>query len=466
MTTSDLVVAANRAPGTIRHLEDGSFSVGHGAGGLAPSLARALEGRGALWVAAALSDAERMVANGSTIARGGMDIDLEFVDLPAEVVAAAYNVVANTTLWYLHHGLFDHIRRPIFDRHWHGAWAAYVTYNTAFAERIARVAAEGATIVVNDYHLSLVGSDLARLRPDLKTVHFSHTPFATPEELGVLPSEVARTLMRGLCSFGAVGFHTTLWRDRFLASASAWSSTLPATFVAPLGSDAEQLRRDAAAPEVAEAREALRARTEGRRLIVRSDRIEPSKNIVRGVLAFAELLDSNAELVGDARLVMRLYASRTGLADYLAYAAEIDRVTERINERFVRAAGGPVIELDRGDNFAASLAALSIYDVLLVNPIRDGMNLVAKEGPLVNTTDGALALSDQAGAFAELGPYSVRIEPFDVTGTAAALADALALDATERATRSVELVEAASSLPPAKWLDEVIAYATLATKAG
>jgi trehalose 6-phosphate synthase len=465
MTTSGLVVAANRAPGTIRRLEDGSFAVGHGSGGLAPSLARALEGRGALWVAAALSDAERMVASGSTVSNSGMDIDLDFVDLPAEVVAAAYNVVANTTLWYLHHGLFDRIRRPIFDRHWHDAWRSYVAYNTAFAERIARGAAPGATVVVNDYHLSLVGSDLARLRPDLNTVHFTHTPFATPEELSVLPSEAARALMDGMCSFGAVGFHTAVWRDRFLASASVWSATVPVAFVAPLGSDADQLRSGAAATEVAEAREALRSRTAGKRLIVRSDRIEPSKNIVRGVLAFAELLDSTPELISEVRLVMRLYASRTGLADYLAYAAEIDRVTERVNERFARAAGEPVIELDRGDNFAASLAALSIYDVLLVNPIRDGMNLVAKEGPLVNTTEGALALSDQAGAFAELGPYSTRIEPFDVTGTAAALADALALDPTERAHRSVKLAEAASSLPPAKWLDEVIRHARLATVA-
>jgi trehalose 6-phosphate synthase len=465
MTANGLVVAANRAPGTIRRLEDGSFSVGHGAGGLAPSLARALEGRGARWIAAALSDDERMVAGGSAISHSGMDIDLDFVDLPPEMVAAAYNVIANTTLWFLHHGLFDRVRRPIFDRHWHDAWRSYVAYNNAFAERIASVAGPGATVVVNDYHLSLVGSELARLRPDLNTVHFTHTPFATPEELSVLPSEVARTLIQGLCSFGAVGFHTALWRDRFLASAAEWSSTLPVAFVAALGSDAEQLGRSAAAPEVAEAREALRARSEGRRLVVRSDRIEPSKNIVRGVLAFAELLDSSPGLASEVRLVMRLYASRTGLADYLAYAAEIDRVTERVNDRFARVAGEPVIELDRGDNFAASLAALSIYDVLLVNPIRDGMNLVAKEGPLVNTTDGALTLSDQAGAFAELGPYSVRIEPFDVTGTAAALASALDLGPTERATRSLKLAEEASKLPPAEWLDEVIRHAGIATLA-
>jgi trehalose 6-phosphate synthase len=125
-----------------------------------------------------------------------------------------------------------------------------------------------------------------------------------------------------------------------------------------------------------------------------------------------------------------------------------------------------VIELDRRDNFAASLAALSVYDVLLVNPLRDGMNLVAQEGPIVNTTNGVLALSDQAGAFAELGPYSVRVEPFDVSGTAAALARALDLSSSERATRAVDLVARASLLPPAKWLDEVIAHASVATSAG
>jgi len=462
--TSDLVVAANRAPATIRRLEDGTIVAGHAAGGLAPSLARALEGRGALWIAAALSDAERTVASGSSVVAGGSAVGLDFVDLDEEVVTGAYNVVSNTTLWYLHHGMFDHVRRPIFDRHWHRAWRAYVEYNTAFAERIALRASPGATVVVNDYHLSLVGADLVRLRPDLHTVHFTHTPFATAEELSVLPAHVGRELIGGLCSFGAVGFHTATWRDRFVDAASSVASSLPETFVAPLGSDAVQLAAEVATPEVARAREELLARVGGHRLIVRSDRIEPSKNVVRGVLAFAELLESAPELVDEVRFVMRLYPSRTGLADYLAYGAEIDRVTERVNARFAPAAGGNVIELSRGDDFAASLAALSVYDVLLVNPIRDGMNLVAKEGSIVNATSGALALSDQAGAFAELGDHALRVEPFDVSGTAEVMAAALALDPADRARRASSLARAAAALPPAKWLDAVIAHARIAAR--
>jgi trehalose 6-phosphate synthase len=458
MATSDLVVAANRAPATIRRLADGSLVAGHAAGGLAPSLARALEGRGALWIAAALSDAERMVASGAAVADGAA-VTLDFVNLAEEVVAAAYNVVANTTLWYLHHGMFDHVRRPIFDRHWHQAWAAYVEYNKAFAERIALRAASGATVLVNDYHLSLVGTQLVQLRPDLRTVHFTHTPFATVEELAVLPSTVARTLIEGLCSFGAVGFHTERWRDRFLEAASPFAVSLPETFVAGLGSDPVQLAAAVEAPEVDRARETLLSRVDGRRLIVRSDRIEPSKNIVRGVLAYAELLDEHPELVEEVRFVMRVYPSRTGLADYLAYAAEIDRVTDRVNDRFARLAGGNVVELDRGDDFAASLAALSVYDVLLVNPIRDGMNLVAKEGAIVNRTSGALALSDQAGAFDEMGEFSLRVEPFDVSGTARVLADALALGPSDRAIRAGQLATAAAALPPAQWLDKVLGHA-------
>ena len=459
LVTSELIVVANRAPATIRRLENGTLVAGHGSGGLAPSLARALEGRGAIWIAAALSDAERSVANGAVVAEVDDGVDLDFVDLAEEVLAAAYNVVANTTLWYMHHGMFDHVRRPIFDRHWHQAWRAYLEYNTAFAERVALRASPGATVVVNDYHLSLVGADLARIRPDLHTVHFTHTPFASVAELEVLPSDAARALIGGLCSFGAVGFHSARWRDRFVDAASKFSSSLPATFVAPLGSDPVQLATAVAAPQVVQAREALRASVGERRLIVRSDRIEPSKNIVRGVLAFAELLEGAPELADRIRFVMRLYPSRTGLADYLAYGAEIDRVTDRVNARFAQIAGGDVIVLDCGDNFAATLAALSVYDVLLVNPIRDGMNLVAKEGSIVNETAGALALSDQAGAFDELGGYALRVEPFDVSGTAQVISDALALDPVDRAARAAGLVTASAALPPAQWLDQVMSHA-------
>ncbi len=458
--TSSLVVAANRGPASINIAADGTLVAGHAAGGLAPSLARALVGRGAMWIAAAISDAERQAAASGVVAGTSGEIGLDFIDLDEATVSGAYNVVANSTLWFLLHGMFDLVHRPVLDRRWHEAWDAYVTYNRAFAERIALRAAPGAVVVVHDYHLFLAGRDLAKLRPDLSTVHFTHTPFATPEELSVLPSAVVEQLLDGMCSYGALGFHTERWRERFLRGAIAAGHRPPVTFVAPLGSDPEQLIEETAAPAVAKAAASLAERTEGRRLIVRSDRLEPSKNLLRGFAAFAELLEQDASLASRVRFVARSYASRTGLPEYLAYRAEVEHAVERINERFEQVAGGPVIELSIGDDFAASLAAFMAADVLLVNPLRDGMNLVAKEGPIVNRQAGVLALSKEAGAFEELGEYALAVEPFDVSGTAGVLADALAMDLPERQRRAEGLARTSAAMPPGRWLDQLLEHAT------
>ena len=454
-----LVVAANRGPITVRAPEDGSLVAGHAAGGLAPSLARALDGRGALWIAEAASESERRLANGERLEGPPTAVEPSYIDFSPEVLHSAYNVIANQTLWYLHHGMFDHIRRPAFDRAWYDAWRHYRAYNAAFAARISERASLGATVVVNDYHLSLVGVELGRLRPDLFTVHFTHTPFATREELEILPDAIATELITALCHFGALGFHASRWAERFVASADARSLRAPELFIAPLGSDPTELDLIATTPEVLAAREAIRKKTGGRKLIVRSDRIEPSKNIVRGVAAFEELLDSTPGLCTRVRFLMRAYASRTAVADYIAYGEEIQRVTARVNAKFADEAGGDVIEFDADDDFAASVAALSLYDVLLVNPIRDGMNLVAKEGPIVNTTDGVLVLSKEAGAFAELGADAIAIDPFDVSMTAEAIRRALELPSDERKRRAASLAAQASALPPSMWLDEVLSHA-------
>lgn len=460
-TTRSLIVAANRGPINVRLLDDGSLVAGHGAGGLAPSLARALDGRGALWIAAAASDAERRLASGASIDGGRVAVELDYLDFDPEVLLAAYNVVANQTLWYLHHGMFDHIRRPSFDRAWYAAWDQFRLYNASFAARIAERATEGATVMVNDYHLSLVAVELARLRPDLLTVHFTHTPFASAEELAVLPDAVAAELISGLCEFGSLGFHAAKWMERFAQCAALIGTNVPELFVAPLGADPAELEATATANEVLRARDEIRARIGSRQLIVRSDRIEPSKNIVRGIAAFEELLDSTPGLCQRVRFVMRAYASRTAVADYVAYGEEIQQAAARVNQKFHDVAGGDVIEFDNGDDFAASVAALSLYDVLLVNPIRDGMNLVAKEGPIVNTADGVLVLSTEAGAFAELGADAIVVNPFDVSMTAEALQRALNLPPDERKRRAASLAQRAAARPPSSWLDEVLSHARL-----
>ncbi|MCU1494788.1 MAG: Alpha,alpha-trehalose-phosphate synthase [Acidimicrobiaceae bacterium] len=462
---SELVVVSNRGPATFSVGKDGELVARHGAGGLAPSLLNALAGSDALWIATAMSEGDRRAARQGVPASLSGGSELRLVELAPEVQEAAYHVVANGTLWFLYHGLFDRARHPVFDARWHEAWDGYRQFNRALAEEVARCADEGATVVVNDYHLALVGGFLASLRPDLRTVHFHHTPFCDPEELRVLPSAVARELVTSLASFGACGFHTERWADQFRQCAAAVLDKVPEVFHAPLGTDAEALRAVAASPGCSARRADLLERLEGRSLLFRSDRVELSKNLLRGFLAYEELLEADPGLRDRVTFIARTYPSREDIPEYIAYRHEVERLVDRVNERFGAADHLPIV-LEVADDFEASVAALSCYDVLLVNPIRDGMNLVAKEGPAVNDRDGVLALSREAGAFAELGTSALEIEPFDVQGTAAVLSRALAMAPDERAVRAKTVAEIAISRPPARWFEEVAGAARRPSRAG
>jgi len=325
-------------------------------------------------------------------------------------------------------------------------------------------AGEGDVVLVQDYHFSLLGRMLAERRPDLRPVHFLHTPFAEPAILGVLPDDVVAELLDGMAGYRACGFHCHQWEAGFLACYAAAGRAAPRTFVAPLGTDAEVLEAEAATPECAAASEALRAEVGGRRMVARADRMEPSKNIVRGMLAFEELLGAHPEWRGEVVHVAFAYPSRQGLAEYLAYGADVVHTAERINHDRARAGsdGWTPILLSVEDDRARSLAALRMSDALLINPVRDGLNLVAKEGPLLNTVDGVLVLSRQAGAWEELslgGAGALGVNPFDVTGTAEALHTALSMAPAARAERAAALRAAVRARTSADWWADQLAAA-------
>lgn len=455
---AELVVASNRGPFSLVAGADGSLTPRPGGGGLAPSLAAALGGMSATWVASALSDADRQGAAAGTIDSGQPGLSLRLVALDRDVLAAAYDVVANSVLWFVYHGLFDASRRPIFDGEWLRAWEGFRVYNRAFAETVADVAAPGAVVLVNDYHLPLVGAMLAVDRPDLATVHFSHTPFPSVEELAILPHAAARELMVGMAGFGACGFHSERWERAFRRCLAEAATAAPETFVAPLGPDLARLQQVAATPVCNDRLAALQERLGGRRLVLRSDRVELSKNLLRGLRAFDTVLAEHPESRGNIVHLIRAYASREGLPEYLAYRSEVEHLTDVVNERWSSPGYEPVI-LDVDDDFPATVAALRTYDVLLVNPLRDGMNLVAKEGPALNEHDGMLVLSEQAGAYDELGAEAFGVHAFDVSDTARALHEALSLSAPDRTARAGRLRELAVAHPPAEWLKALLAQA-------
>ncbi|MEU3254442.1 trehalose-6-phosphate synthase [Streptomyces sp. NPDC006997] len=455
---AQVLVASNRGPVSYQVDEDGSLHARRGGGGLVSGLSAIGPDAGALWVCSTLGDGDR-----EALRRGVTEPGVHMLDIPASVHTDAYNGIANSVLWFVHHMLYETPVAPTFDAGFRAQWDNYATYNRAFAEALAEQAAPEASVLVQDYHLTLVPGMLRALRPDLRIGHFSHTPWAPPEYFRVLPDDIAAEILHGMLGADRLGFLTRRWADAFTACREAFTDGLGATRVGVhgLGADADFLRDRAHQPDVADRMNALRTEIgtapDGtpRRTIVRVDRTELSKNIVRGLHAYRHLLDTRPEWHDRVTHVAFAYPSRQDLAVYRDYTAEVRRVADQINADYGTPTWTPVI-LHVKDDFARSLAAYRLADVALVNPIRDGMNLVAKEVPVVSDAGCALVLSREAGAYEELSEDAITVNPYDVVQTADALATALSMPPDERAERTKRLASAATALPPARWfLDQL-----------
>ncbi len=451
-----LVVLSNRGPLSFGRDASGDLRAKRGAGGLVVTLGPGVEREGALWVAAASAPDDIAAARSGLLDADGFH--MRAVEIDIATYRAYYDVVANQTLWFCIHGLWDLPRRPRFDRHWAEAWGSFREVNERFAGVAADFAGDGATVLVQDYQLALVPRMLARTRPDVRVVAFMHTPWCTPEELSVLPDAAADELMEGLGSVGACGFHSRRWAAAFAACCVERLGRQPEVFVAPAATDADDLHTVAASEECARELGRLDELVGDRQVIVRVDRMELSKNVLRGFWAFDELLEIRPDLRGRVVFAAKLYPSRQGVADYLSYAQEVQTLADRVNARWSTPGWTPIV-IDPEDNHVAAVAALRRADVLLVNPVRDGLNLVAKEGPLVNDRDGVLVLSRNAGAWDELSENALGVNPFDVSGTASALAQALDMPAGEKAHRAKALREVVESRTPLDWFDDLLGAA-------
>ncbi|MFJ7998819.1 trehalose-6-phosphate synthase [Streptomyces sp. NPDC096310] len=492
-----VLVASNRGPVSYTRRDDGTLEARRGGGGLVSGLsAIGADGSGedAVWVCAALGEGDREAVR-RTEGRldpadtGGQRVRMLGID--PEVYAAAYNDIANSTLWFVHHMLYQTPLEPSFGPEFRERWAAYETYNRAFAEALAQEAAEGAAVLVQDYHLALVPGMLRALRPDLRIGHFSHTPWAPAEYFRLLPDDIAERLLLGMLGADRLGFLTWRWAEAFKECARSvladrgltahWPQDAAGdggrhltyahengpsggrTYLAVhgLGADGDFLRERAHRPDVAERMAALREQIgvapdgADRRTIVRVDRTELSKNIVRGLLSYRQLLLDHPHWRERVVHVAFAYPSRQDLAIYRAYTEEVQRVADAINTELGTPGWTPVV-LHVKDDFARSLAAYRLADVALVNPIRDGMNLVAKEIPVLSERACALVLSREAGAYAELGEDALVVNPYDINATAAALHEALTMPPADRTDRAKRLAAAATALPPQRWfLDQL-----------
>jgi trehalose 6-phosphate synthase len=476
MSPAHLLVASNRGPVSFVEDDSGALTARRGGGGLVSGLSSLGRDGDALWVCAALSQADRAAvreAAGGRLDLAGYDTvagPLRMLDIDPLTFSRAYNAIANSTLWFVHHLLYATALQPNFDASFRQQWASYEDYNRAFAEALAADAAPGARVVIQDYHLVLVPQMLRALRPDLRIGHFSHTPWAPVDYYRLLPVDVAAEVLRGVLGADHAGFLSPRWADAFLDCCDAvlgarvdreartveHDGRRTQVAVHALGVDGPDLRRRAGQPDVEARLATLLGQVGECQVIVRVDRTELSKNIVRGLHAYRELLRRRPEWHGRVVHIAGAYPSRHDLPEYREYTAVVQRVGNEINEEFGSASWQPLL-LHVNDDYPRSLASMRIADVLLVNPVRDGMNLVAKEGPVLSERCGVLVLSTEAGAAVELGEHALLVNPYDVSATADALHRALSMTADERRTRADALAAACTALPPARWFADQLA---------
>ena len=458
---ASLLLASNRGP--VSFAEDGTAR--RGGGGLVSAISHAAAPNGTVWVCAALSEGDRQAArrDHGRLEAGVAPTAVRMLDIDAVTFDRAYNAVANSMLWFVSHLLYATPSSPAYGERSRREWEAYVAYDDAFAAALAEEAAPGASVLVQDYHLSLTPRQLRERRPDLRISHFSHTPWAPPEYFRMLPDPIAVDLLTGLLGADAVGFNSPRWADAF---ARCCVDVLGASYaegavthdgrttrvdVHPLGVDGRELVARAAEPDVTVKLPAIRELAGDRQLILRIDRTELSKNIVRGLEAYRELLRRWPEHRERVVHLAFAYPSRHDLPEYREYTGAVQRVAREVNEEFATPGWLPV-HLEVKDDYPRSLAAMQLADVLVVNPLRDGMNLVAKEGPVLSENGVGLVLSREAGAADDLGDDALLVNPYDVSQTAEALHEALLMDRSERAERCKRLAESATAFPPSRWL--------------
>jgi trehalose 6-phosphate synthase len=491
-----LVVVSNRGPLSFRHSRSGEWRAARGSGGLVTALAEVGRLAPVTWISAAMDQADRDAAKllGASEAaesdesgrRGGpaerdellarigeqlpgQDLRLVMRALPADAWRAHYSTVANPFLWFMQHQLYTLPYEPTVDEELIDAWQhGYRTVNRAFADEVLEQTRddERPVVLLQDYHLYLTARYVRERRPESLLLHFNHIPWPSVDSWLVLPQALRRAILEGLLANDICGLQTDRYARNFLDSVDAfvrdarvdsagrhvrWRGRTIWVRAYPISIDPDALARFARGPEVARRRKELTARLEraGRpRLIVRVDRLEPSKNVLRGFLAFEALLKRRPDLRKRVRFLAIQSVSRENVPEYARYAAAVREVVARVNG-MADPDAAPIWLLD-GSEYALAIAALSLADVVLVNPVVDGMNLVAKEAAIVG--HGALVLSETAGAAEQLAADALVVAAADVYGTSEMLERGLDMPVEERTQRLRRLRTSVRQEDLAWWL--------------
>ncbi len=477
-----IVIASNRGPFSFTANKDSSFTVKRGSGGLVTALAALAEQHDVLWIAAALSTGDRKWAEAQEErAQQVQDVTLRLIVTDRRRYRQYYNIISNPLLWFLQHQLWDTPRQPEIRKKTWEAWRqGYIAINRQFAEVIADSVKDvdrPIYIFPQDYQLYMVPLFLRELLGDRVQIQpFIHIPWPGPDAWRILPREIRDPIIQSLLASDRVGFQTRKDAFNFVQTcrfyipdahsrgardAIHYQGRRVEARAYPISIDVDKVEALAEEAQTHLLKAQLLTTIGDRQLILRVDRVEPSKNILRGLLAFREMLAEYPQHRGKVNMLALLVPSRMEVTEYQDYLREIMAEAGMINAEYADEFWEPV-RIIVGNNYHRAIAAMQLYDVLLVNPIADGMNLVAKEGTLVNQRDGVLVLSEHAGAFYELGDHAMVVSPFDVYSTARGLHEALTMPRDERASRAAALRKLVRGSGVREWFRDQVADATSA----
>jgi trehalose 6-phosphate synthase len=472
----NLTIVSNRGPAEFGRDETGQRIVQRGGGGLVTALSGLVSHRKALWIASAMTDEDVAVANESD---GPVEIEVDGIAYDVQMVASNpsaydqfYNVIANPILWFIQHYLWDLSNAPDIRQEEAEAWEhGYKVVNADIAESVLEAigGTESPLVMLHDYHLYTCPALIRAARPDVFLHHFVHIPWSQPDSWRILPGRMREEIYLGLLANDIIGFHTTAYCRNFLhccrelmelevdyergAVLHGGRETWVRAY--PLGIDAERLERAAASEEVAGyERELLRRRRD--HLIIRVDRADLSKNVLRGFAAFDVFLQEHPEFRERVTFVAHLQPSRQDVPEYAEYLERIEALVAVVNHRHGTTDWMP-IDLRIYENFPEAVARYKHFDLLMVNSIFDGMNLVAKEAPAINTRDGVIMLSENTGSHEELGDCTLTVNPFDIQEQADTIHRALTMNPEERELRATRLREIVRERDPGVWISEQLA---------
>jgi len=469
-----LILVSNRGPVEHQMSGNGWPEARRGSGSVVTafnSLAQKFE---FTWVASAMGEGDRVVSeNGQgphiKSPLPGHEINLRYVVTPRRVYHKYYNILCNPLLWFLQHYMWNPPYNPNVDAAVHDAWeSGYIPVNQAFANAViseAQALEQAPIVIGHDYHLYLMPEFVRKEVPEAVIQHFVHIPWPTPQYWHMIPDYIIRRICESLCTTDLLGFQTIGDVRCFLDTVEefvpdvtvdrtshtvARNGRTTSVKVYPISINVEEVQRIANTPRALDYENRLSADT-GDVTIVRIDRAEPNKNIVRGFRAYELMLTRYPELKGKVKFLAFLVPSRTHIRQYQRYMDEIQQVIQQINNNHGTDDWQPIVPFIE-NNYTQAIAGMKLYDVLLVNTIIEGMNLVAKEGPVVNNRDGVLVLSHSSGVYQQLSDGAISVSPTDIEGTMEALHQAITMSAEDRKARAARMLNSVCREDINHWL--------------